>query len=138
MKKKILLGSFLLVMAALIATGSAPSATGQANAGKVSERQLITVLNPAIASKFVERVPLAPRADTVEGKTIFLVDLQWGGPEAAYSVYEEMKGWFARNMPSVNVEIRRSKGGWMGGDDSGLRKEIAEKKAAGVMIGIGG
>jgi len=130
MKRKIRLGSFLLMIAALVSIGGTPPATG--------EDGLITVLNPAISSKFVERVPLAARADTVEGKTIFLVDLQWGGPEAAYSVFEEMKGWFARNMPSVNVEIRRSKGGWMGGDDSGLRKEIAEKKAAGVMIGIGG
>ncbi|HTY64613.1 MAG TPA: hypothetical protein VMG30_20365 [Acidobacteriota bacterium] len=138
MKRKILLGSFLLMIAALISIGSMPSATGQAKAGKSSDAQLITVLNPAIASKFVERVPLAPRADTLEGKTIYLVDLQWGGPEAGYSVYEEMKAWFATNMPSVKVEIRRSAGGWMGGDDPGLRKEIAEKKAAGVMIGIGG
>jgi hypothetical protein len=138
MKRKILLGSFLLMIAALISIGSIPSATGQAKAGKSGGERLITVLNPAIASKFVERVPLAPRADTIEGKTIYLVDLQWGGPEAAYSVFEEMKAWFARNKPSVNVEIRRSKGGWMGGDDPGLRKEIAEKKAAGVMIGIGG
>lgn len=130
MKRKILLGSFLLTIAVMISIGSTPPATG--------EDGLITILNPAISSKFVERVPLAARADTVEGKTIFLVDLQWGGPEAAYSVFEEMKVWFARNMPSVNVEIRRSKGGWMGGDDSGLRKEIADKKAAGVMIGIGG
>ncbi len=106
--------------------------------GKAIGERLITVLNPAIASKFVERVPLTARAGTLEGKTIFLVDLQWGGPEAAYSVYEEMKAWFARNMPAVNVEIRRSQGGWMGGDDPGLRKEIADKKAAGVMIGIGG
>lgn len=130
MKKKILLGSLLLAIAVITSIGSTPPATG--------EDGLITILNPAIASNFVERVPLAARADTVEGKTIFLVDLQWGGPEAAYSVFEEMKLWFARNMPSVNVEIRRSKGGWMGGDDSGLRKEIAEKKAAGVMVGIGG
>jgi len=138
MKRKILLGSFLLMIALLVSIGSIPSATGQAKKDNSCEDRLITIMNPAIASKFVERVPLAPRADTLEGKTLFLVDLQWGGPEAAYSVYEEMQGWFVRNMPSVKVEIRRSKGGWMGGDDPGLRKEIAEKKAAGVMIGIGG
>ena len=138
MKRKILLGSFLLVIAALISIGTMPSATGQAKKGNSFEDRLITVLNPAIVSKFVERVPLTARAATLEGKTIFLVDLQWGGPEAAWSVYEEMKAWFAKNMPSVNVEVRRSKGGWMGGDDPGLRKEIADKKAAGVMIGIGG
>ena len=108
--------------------------------GKYGEslgERLITVLNPAISTKLVERVPLAPRLGTLEGKTIYLVDLQWGGPEAAYSVYEEMQGWFARNMPSVKVEIRRSSG-WTVGDDPGLRKEIADKKVAGVIIGIGG
>jgi hypothetical protein len=138
MKRKILLGSFLVMAAVMISIGSTPSATGQANTGKAVGERLITVLNPAISSKFVERVPLTARVGTLEGKTIYLVDLQWGGPEAAYSVYEEMKAWFVRNMPAVNVEIRRSQGGWMGGDDPGLRKEIADKKAAGVMIGIGG
>ena len=40
-------------------------------------------------------------------------------------------------MPSVNVEIRRASGGWMG-DDAALRQEIISNKAAGVVIGIGG
>jgi hypothetical protein len=130
MKKVILPGSFLLLMIALISIGIIPSATG--------EDQLITVLNPAISTKLVERVPLGPRIDTLEGKTIYLVDMQWGGPEAAYSVYEEMQGWFSRNMPSVKTEIRRISGGPFTGDDPGLRKEIVEKKVAGVVIGIGG
>jgi hypothetical protein len=138
MKSRILLGSFLLAIAALISIGTTPPATGQADMGKAFNERLITVLNPAISNKMVERVPLAPRAGTLEGKTIYMVDLQWGGPEAAYSVFEEMQGWFSRNMPSVKAEVRRSKGGWMGGDDPELRKEIVEKQAAGVIIGIGG
>ena len=48
-----------------------------------------------------------------------------------------MKDWFSRNMPSVKVEVRRSKGGWMG-DDPDLRAEIIAKKAGGAVIGIGG
>jgi hypothetical protein len=103
MRKRILPGSFLLVMVALISIGRTPSATGQANAGKAGDERLITVLNPAISSKIVGRVPLGPRLDSLEGKTIYLVDMQWGGPEAAYSVYEEMQGWFSRNMPSVKT-----------------------------------
>jgi hypothetical protein len=95
------------------------------------------VLNPAISTAMVERVPLAPRADTLEGKTIYLVDLQWGGPEAGYSVFEEMKKWFAKNKPSIKVELKRASGGWMGNDPA-LQKEIADNKAAGVVIGIGG
>jgi hypothetical protein len=137
MKRKILLGSFLLMFAALISIGRMPSATGQAKAGKACDEQLITVLNPAISTRAAERVPLGPRLDTLEGKTIYLVDMQWGGPEAGYSVYEEMQGWFSRNMPSVKTVIRRMSTGPFG-DDPALRKEIVEKKVGGVVVGIAG
>ena len=137
MKEKILPGSFLLLLVALVSIGKIPSATGQANTGKSYDERLITVLNPAISSKVAERVPLTPRLSTLEGKTIYLVDMQWGGPEAAYSVYEEMQGWFSRNMPSVKIVIRRMSSGPFG-DDPALRKEIADKKVDGVVIGIAG
>jgi hypothetical protein len=128
MKRIILSGSFLLVMVALVSIGRTPSATGK--------DQLVTVLNPAIATKMTERVPLTPRIDTLEGKTIYMYDIQWGGPEAAYSVYEEMKDWFARNMPSVKTVIHRGSG-WMS-EDRGILKEITEKKVDAVIIGIAG
>jgi hypothetical protein len=136
MKEKILLGSFLLVMVALISIGTTPPATGQANKGKACDERLITVLNPAISTKMTERVPLGPRLDTLEGKTIYLYDIQWGGPEAAYSVYEEMQGWFARNMPSVKTVIHRGSG-WFS-EDRGILKEITEKRVDAVIIGIAG
>jgi hypothetical protein len=136
MRKKILLGSLLFVLVALISVGATSLATGQADTAKNSG-QLITVLNPAISSRMVERVPLTPRTDTLDGKTIYMVDLQWGGPKAAYSVFEEMQDWFSRNMPSVKTEIRRSKGGPFG-DDKALREEIISNKAGGVIIGIAG
>jgi hypothetical protein len=138
MKRNILHGCFLLVAAALVSIGSTPSATGQVKTGKASSAQLITVMNPAISSKLVERVPLVSRLDTLEGKTIYMIDMQWGGPEAAYSVFEEMRGWFARNMPSVKTAIRRAGNGPFSSDDAGLRKEILEKNVSGVIIGIGG
>ena len=128
MKRKVLLGSFLLAMVALISAGT----------GCRQQEQSVTVLNPAISSPMVERVPLTPRTTgTLEGKTIYLVDLQWGGPEAGYSVFEEMQDWFSRNMPSVKTVIRRSKGGPFG-DDPALREEIISQKAGGVIIGIAG
>ena len=137
MKNKIQPAWRLFIAGALAFAGAILLMAGCASTGTNSEEQLITVLNPAISSPMVERVPLAPRAATLEGKTIYLVDMQWGGPQAGYSVFEEMQKWFAKNMPSVKVELRRSKGGWMG-DDPELRKEIVEKKAAGAVIGIGG
>ena len=137
MKKRILFGSFLFMLAVLISIGLTSCATEQVDTAKNGDEQLITVLNPALSSKMVERVPLTPRSGTLEGKTIYLVDLQWGGPKAAYSVFEEMQDWFSRNMPSVKTEIRRASSGWMG-DDAALRNEIISKNAGGVLIGIGG
>jgi len=97
---------------------------------------LITVMNPAIENKMVDRIPLSPRLDTLDGKTLYMVDINWGGPDAAYSVFEEMKDWFAKNKPSVNVIIKR-KNGMYTVDDPPLWKEIAEKGNA-ALIGISG
>ena len=136
MKRKILSGSFLLVIIALISIWRTPSTTGQVNTGKACDERLFTVLNPAISTKMTERIPLGTRLDTLEGKTIYMYDIQWGGPEAAYSVFEEMQGWFSRNMPSVKTVIYRGTG-WMS-DDKGFLKVIADKKVDGVIIGIAG
>ncbi|NLV30290.1 MAG: hypothetical protein GXY47_03965 [Acidobacteria bacterium] len=136
MKTSVLSGAVLLFSAVLISAGGTAPVAGQEAPDTTAERR-VTVLNPAIATKLVERVPLAPRTPSLEGKTLYLVDLQWGGPEAAYSVFEEMRDWFARNIPSVKIEIRRSAGGPFG-DDAGLRKEILASGAAGAVIGIGG
>ena len=96
----------------------------------------IRVLNPTPPNRMVDRVPLISRLDTLEGKTIFLVDIGWGGPQAAPSIYKEIKAWFAQNMPSVKVEIRSIKGSYMM-DQPELWKEIKEKGDA-AMVGISG
>ena len=96
----------------------------------------LTVLNPTPPNRMVDRVPLAPRLDTLEGKTIFLVDIGWGGKDAAPSIYNEIKAWFAQNMPSVKIEVRGIKGFYMQ-DQPELWKEISEKGDA-AMVGISG
>jgi len=101
-----------------------------------SAEKKIRVLNPTPPNRMVDRVPLAPRLDTLEGKTIFLVDIGWGGKDAAPSIYREMKAWFAQNMPSVKIEVRGIKGFYMQ-DQPELLKEISEKGDA-AMFGIAG
>jgi hypothetical protein len=95
-----------------------------------------TVLNPAVASKMAERIPLSPRLNTLDGKTVYMVDINWGGTEAAYSVFEEMQAWFAKNMPSVKTVIKIKKGGYET-DDPALWKEIAKEGHA-AIIGVSG
>jgi hypothetical protein len=138
MKIKNLWGGLLFMTAALILFGTFGCKKSPEEMAKACEERMVTVLNPALSSPLVERVPLAPRTGgSLDGKTIYLVDMQWGGPQAGYSVFEEMQKWFSKNMPSVKTVLRRTKNGWMG-IDSELQKEIAEKKPAGVVIGIGG
>jgi hypothetical protein len=129
-RKQLLTSLVLLIMTALVFAGITPSQAQQTN------KPLITVLNPAIASKMVDRVPLSPRLNTLEGKTLYLVDINWGGPEAAYSVFEEIQSWLAQNMPNVKVVIKR-KAGMYTQDDPPLWKEIAQNGNA-ALIGISG
>jgi hypothetical protein len=103
----------------------------------ISEAQeKITVMNPEIASAMVDRIPLAERLDSIQNKTIYLVDVNWGGPDAAYGVFEEMQAWFSENRPDVKTVIRRKKGMY-DQEDRELWKEISEKGDAAV-IGISG
>ena len=125
MKRILLPAGFMLTIAALVFVG-----------GTSYGSEKITVMNPAITNTMADRVPLAPRLDTLEGKTIYMVDINWGGPEAAHDFFEEMRGWFSRNMPGVKTVYKRKKGNFST-DDPGLWKEIGEKGDA-AIIGIGG
>ena len=95
----------------------------------------ITVLNPACSSTMVERVPLVPRNfSSLDGKTIFLVDIGWGGPKAGYDVFEVMQGWFAENIPSAKTVLVKKKGGYMEDDPELWQKIKAEGDAC--IIGL--
>jgi hypothetical protein len=95
----------------------------------------ITVFNPACSSSMTERIPLAPRTfSNFNNKKIFMVDIGWGGPKAAYDVFEVMQGWFAENIPSVEIQLVRKKGAYMV-DDPDLWNRIKSEGDA-CIIGI--
>jgi hypothetical protein len=130
--------ALLGVSPALVAATSSFAATKLARAAASCDSNgLETVLNPAIETKLAERVPLAPRLSTLEGKTIFLVDTDWGGMEQNGGILHEMQAWFAQNMPSVKTLYKIKSGNFVT-DDPGLWKEIADNHGDAVIIGVAG
>ncbi len=98
---------------------------------------LVSVLNPGIETRLANRVPLAPRLSTLQGKTIYLVDFDWGGMQQNGAIQHEMEKWFAQHMPGVKT-IYKIKGGNFVTDDPALWKEIADNHGDGVIIGVAG
>ncbi len=76
---------------------------------------------------------MAPRLDTLDGKTVYLVDIGFGG---GYEFLMEMQDWFSKNKPSVKTVLKRKTGN-MFMDDADLWAEIKEKGDA-VVLGVGG
>ena len=74
---------------------------------------LITAVNPAVTPELPKRIPLAPRLDTMDGKTIYLVDTDWGGMGQNGSILEEMQAWFAEHMPTVKTVKKLKKGNFV-------------------------
>jgi hypothetical protein len=99
-----------------------------------SDDVLDKVLNPRGQPTYAtKQLPMAPRLDTLEGKTIYLIDGKFGG---SYELLQEMQRWFAGNLPSVNT-ILKQKSGNFDVDDPDLWAEIKEK-GDGVVLGVGG
>ena len=128
MKRKPLLFNCLLAAAALMLSIIAPV--------QAARDELITILNPAVTEKLAERVPLAPRLDTLKGKTIYVVDMNYEG-FGPTPVLEEMQAWFAGNMPGVKTIYKLKSGSYIS-DDPALWREIATNRANGVILGVAG
>jgi len=82
-----------------------------------------------------ELVPLrmAPRLDTLENKTLYLVDVGFAGSK---EFLEEVQAWFRENMPSVKTVVHiKSNSAFE--DSPELWPELKEK-ADGVVFGVGG
>src|SRR5271154_3879971 len=123
--------SLLGISPALLA-GSAASAQKKSKtapqAKDAPERQVMAH-NPKGAPPPVKLVPMAPRLDTLDGKTISLVDTGFMG---GGTLLQQMQIWFGKNMPQVTVVFRRKAGSYME-DDPPLWKEIKEKGNAAIM-----
>lgn len=78
-------------------------------------------------------MPLAPRLESLPGKTLYLVDVGFGG---GWEFLEETVDWFKRNMPSVNTVLLHKKG-IMFVDEPEMWAELKDQADA-VIFGVGG
>jgi hypothetical protein len=96
-----------------------------------AEEAKITVLNPLGKPAPVPLIPSAPRLDRLDGKSIYLVDIGWGKPSGVM-LLEQIKNWFARNIPNVKTVIKEKAGGYSE-DDPALWAEVKQKGNAMIM-----
>jgi hypothetical protein len=82
----------------------------------------------------VARESLAKRLDTLDGKTIYLVDIGYGG---SYKFMQAVERWFKKNTPSVTTVRKRKAGSAFRDDAQELWEEIKSRGHAAV-IGVGG
>jgi hypothetical protein len=91
------------------------------------------VYQPRDTAEALGTLKMAPRLDSLEGKTVFLVNTGFhGGKE----FMEEVRDWLTRNRQSVKTELRHMKAGIFT-DDPELWAEI-KKNGDAVVFGVGG
>ena len=62
----------------------------------------ISVLNPTGFPPRVTQRPMAPRLDSLDGKTIYLVDARF---DDSVILLQQMQDWFNEHMPSVKTKL---------------------------------
>jgi hypothetical protein len=77
---------------------------------------------------------MAKRLDTLENKTVYLVDIGFGG---GYNFMLQLQKWFTKNMPSVTTIVKRKPGFVFADDNNNLWEEVKEKGHA-VVLGVAG
>src|SRR5881396_3915323 len=93
-----------------------------------AQEPMITVMNPTGNAPPIELRAMAPRPQSLDGKTIYLVDVTFNGGD---KFLQQMQEWMTVNMPKVKTIFRVKKGAYAA-DDPDLWKEI--KSVDGLMI----
>ena len=91
------------------------------------------VNQPRDTAEALEKLTMASRLDSLDGKTLYLVNTGFHGSK---EFLEEVHDWFNRNRPGVKTVLRDKKTS-MFMDEPELWAEIRQN-ADGAVLGVGG
>ena len=100
--------------------------------GPSGKAKLLSVLNPMGYPPKVTGKALAPRLDSLQGKTVFLVDCRF---DDSARLLEQVQAWFSQRMPGVNTRMV-SLANVYGKDDPELWTRIKQEGDA-AIVGVG-
>ena len=92
----------------------------------------ITVLNPMGFAPVVTRKELAPRVDTLDGKTVYLVDCRFDDSDV---FLRQMQAWLASHLPAVRTVFKPISSVYLV-DDPATWEEIRDRGHA-AIVGVG-
>ncbi len=91
----------------------------------------LTVHDPRGYPPKVTGKRLAPRLQSLDGKIVYLVDCLFDNSAV---FMDELQGWFAEHLPTVDTPIIKPRESWV--DDPGMREKVAAD-GDGAILGVG-
>ena len=95
--------------------------------GKTVVMPRITVLNPMGTPPAIQAKEMAPRLDTLDGKTIYFVNTGYIGTDRLMAV---MTDWFKANNPNTNIVMAR-------GQMTNIPANVMAEKGDAAIVGLG-
>ena len=92
----------------------------------------LSVLNPVGFAPRITRKELAPRVDTLPGKTVYLVDCRFDDSDV---FLKQMQAWFAEHLPAVKTVFKPISSVYLN-DDPATWEEIRARGHA-AIVGVG-
>jgi hypothetical protein len=97
-----------------------------------AQESKITVLSPLGQAPPITRVPMAPRLDSLDGETVYIVDVNFTDK---HQFFTEMQKLLSERYPKMSWVVRTKSGTYFD-DDQTLWAEIKSKGSA-MMMGVG-
>jgi hypothetical protein len=86
------------------------------------------------AGEAISKDKLAKRLGSLDGKTIYLIDIGYGG---SYKFMQAVQRWFEKNMPTVKTVRKRTPSTFLSDRDTAFYEDV-KANADGAVIGVAG